>query len=278
MAKPDIQQIASMLDDEDDNVALNVMVQLMARADELGDLPGILQESSNRLVRRRAHQLQVALNLRQRRESFHRRLTGGAAPELIPGLYELHLLWYDRDSSLDLRKLFNDFSSIYAGCRINSLEGIEKFMRKNCVVPLPESSVCGDIYCLGCVLDRRIGSQLLILALAAELTGNPALQIAKISEGFVLYDSENGKMLTGKGGWTVFPVPENEVPEIWNSTMVLKYISGMLLACAVTSDSFRYVMSFAQAISGDRSEHVFDDFPYPFRAVPDEDADENNQL
>jgi len=44
---PDILHIASMLDDEDENVGVNLLAQLMDRADELGDLPAQLQESRN---------------------------------------------------------------------------------------------------------------------------------------------------------------------------------------------------------------------------------------
>ena len=70
---PDILRIASMLDDEDENVGVNLLAQLMERADELGDLPAVLQESRDPVVRRRAHQLQSALTMRRRRQSrLHR--------------------------------------------------------------------------------------------------------------------------------------------------------------------------------------------------------------
>ena len=63
----DIRRLASLLDDPDESVAVSAMAELLNREYELGDLPAELQESSNPLMRRRAHQLQSALTMIQRR-------------------------------------------------------------------------------------------------------------------------------------------------------------------------------------------------------------------
>ena len=71
MKTPDeLEKLSLLLDDEDDNVAINVIAALLDRQDELGDLPARLQESSNELVRKRAHQLQAAITFRKRRQDF----------------------------------------------------------------------------------------------------------------------------------------------------------------------------------------------------------------
>ena len=67
---PDILRSASMLDDADENVGVNLLAQLLERADELEDLPAVLQESADPVVRRRAHQLQSALTMRRRRRGI----------------------------------------------------------------------------------------------------------------------------------------------------------------------------------------------------------------
>ena len=67
---PEIMQLAAMLDDRDEEVAVNIMAQLLAHEDELGELPALLQENPDPLVRRRAHLLQNAIAMRYRRRGF----------------------------------------------------------------------------------------------------------------------------------------------------------------------------------------------------------------
>lgn len=276
MTESDIVRIASMLDDEDENVGVNLLAQLIARADELGDLPGILQESSDPVVRRRAHQLQSALNMRRRREDFHRRIFS-ASPELIPGLEELHLLWFDRDSAAGLREMVDGFCKDFLRDAPRNVEDIECFMRKRSLMPAPETTIVPENYCIGTVLDRHTGATSLLLALGRELAGNPALQMVMVLDEFGLYDRDRGLLLTGGGTWKLCRVPGTDSIKIWDNRMILQYISGILLSCAVNSDSYRYVMSIAQAVSGDRSEHVFDAFPYPFRTEPEDEETEDIQ-
>ena len=64
----DLEKLAELLDDENEDVAINVIATLLERQDELGDLPARLQEHSDPLVRRRAHQLQAAMTFRRWRQ------------------------------------------------------------------------------------------------------------------------------------------------------------------------------------------------------------------
>ena len=103
MKTPDeLEKLSLLLDDEDDNVAINVIAALLDRQDELGDLPARLQESSNELVRKRAHQLQAAITFRKRRQDFAA-LLEAENPDFYAGLVLLHMLWFDRDSQVNVR-------------------------------------------------------------------------------------------------------------------------------------------------------------------------------
>ena len=260
--KTDLLQLASMLDDRDENVGVNILAQLLDRADELGDLPALLQESADPVVRRRAHQLQSALTMRRRRQDFHARLSA-PAPELLPGLEELHMLWFDRDSQTELHETVNAFISEFRRTRITTLEEIEFFMRQKNFLPCHESTIQVENYCIGAILDRRTGAAAILMALACELAGKKQFHLVRVLESFGIAD-DRGMLLLGNNSWQLCTAPGRENMEFWDNSMLLKYVAATLLSCAVNSDSYRYVMSISQAISGDESEHVFDGFPYPF--------------
>ena len=54
---PEINSLLSLLDDEDESVAVNAIAELLNREAELGEALAELQESSHPLLRRRSHQL-----------------------------------------------------------------------------------------------------------------------------------------------------------------------------------------------------------------------------
>lgn len=72
--RSDLASLLSLLDDEDETVAVNAMAELLNREAELGDALAVLQESDHPLLRRRSHQLQAAITLRRRRREFASRL------------------------------------------------------------------------------------------------------------------------------------------------------------------------------------------------------------
>ena len=260
---PDILYIASMLDDRDENVGVNLLAQLLNRADELGELPALLQESTDPVVRRRAHQLQSALTMRQRRLDFHAEL-GKETPDLLTGLALLHLLWFDRDAQTELFDTVNSFVDEFRSAQPDTLEKIEFFMRQRNFLPENESTIQPENYCIGSILDRRAGSGAVLMALAGCLAGEN-FRLVRTLDSFGIADT-HGMLLLGNGSWRLCRAPGAEILEFWDSRTLLKDVASTLLSCAVNSDSYRYVMSISQAISGDESEHVFDQFPYPFSA------------
>ena len=128
-------QLASLLDDRDETVAVNVMAQLLAREEDLGDLPGLLQESADPLVRRRAHLLQNAITMRARRRKLNFLIASGEHDRIFEALIYLHLLWYDRDQAGDIQKEVDNFLGQAEKFPLFTLEDGEFFMRKNCFLP-----------------------------------------------------------------------------------------------------------------------------------------------
>lgn len=268
---PEIIQLGAMLDDRDSEVAVNVMAQLLAREEDLGDLPAVLQESGDPLVRRRAHLLQNALAMRRRRRMIHSMLNDPEECELFPALIELHLLWFDKDQPDAIRRDVRNFLETADKHPLASLEDAEMFMRKSCFLPETESTIRPESCCIGTVLCQHCGSTGLLMAMISELLGRENFPLVRVLGEFGVTDSA-GRLLLGGGSWRLIP-PSGAKMEKWTAQMMLRYLGTTLLSCAVNSDSYRYVMSITQALTGDESEHVFDGFPYPFLSNPDDRPD-----
>ena len=271
---PELLRLGELLDDPDEDMAVNVLAQLLAREEELGELPAMLQESPDPRVRRRAHLLQNALAMRQRRRRICAMLNDPAAKdEFFPALIELHLLWYDKDRQDDLRRQVGDFLESAGKSPWGSLADAEMFMRQHCFLPDNESTIRPENYCIGTILEQHCGSGGVLLAMISELLGRDEFPLVRVLGEFAVTD-RSGALLMGGGNWRLIP-PSGAEAERWDSQMMLRYIGMTLLSCAVNSDSYRYVMSITEAMTGDESEHVFDGFPYPFLSNPEEREEED---
>ena len=127
--KPDVSALLSLLDDEDEQVALEAMAQLLERGDEAGAELAKFQDSSEPLLRRRVHQLEAALTLRRRRREFSRRLAL-PEPEVAELLVELHLQWFDNDSQPEMLSRLEAFLAAGRSGGMRNLADVAAYMRK----------------------------------------------------------------------------------------------------------------------------------------------------
>lgn len=275
---PVVMQLAAMLDDRDEEVAVNIMAQLLAREEELGELPALLQENPDPLIRRRAHLLQNAMTMRYRRREFFAALNdseldGGG---FFSALTALHLLWYDKDQADEVAGDVVKFLQEAEKFTFDSLEDVELFMRKKLFLPENETTIRPEIFCIGTVLYQHCGATSLLMGIAHALLSNEErFKIVRVNGQFGLLDEACSQLLSGNGSWRLTEFSGNA--EYWNSRQLLRYLAVTLLSCAVNSDSYRYVMSITQALTGDESEYVFDDFPYPFcSSAAEDDLPSNN--
>ena len=266
----DLGYLASLLDDEDEAVAVNAMAELLIREDELGTLPAELQESADPLIRRRAHQLQVALTMRRRRREFARLIQSERA-DFGVGLVELHLLWFDNDSRPELMETLADFLKKASGRPAMTLDDIAYLMRRAELAAECETTLRPENYCIGTILSNRVGSAALLCGLSRMLAFQPEeFRVVRMLGDFALYDG--AKVLMPARDWLIAPAPAVSELEFWESGRLLAMGANILFGSAVNSDSFRYVLTIAQAISGNNDDYMLDYLPYPYRPTDDDET------
>ena len=277
-SNPEVKYIAKLLNDSDDRNAFSVMRHLLSRNDtELGQLIDALTVEKSPLLSRRVGILRDAISCRDNRRSFYR-IINSEDPDIFAGLTALHLLWFDQDSDgEELLTEINKLRTKAARCEINSLQDLEFFMRSERFMPHGESTIFPENYCIGFLLDEKYSAASMLMAVGANLSVNNSIQLVRFQNEFALIDDQ-GNMLKGNNSWHLVKTPQKEDFEIWDNRMLLRYIASMLLACAVNSDSYRYVMTIAMALKGDESENVFNKFPYPFTIVQDDKKDSETNL
>ena len=78
----------------------------------------------------------------------------------------------------------------------------------------------------------------------------------------LFYDGR--QLLLPTRNWQIAPAPAADDLEFVSTRELLRYAATMLFSCAVNSDSFRYILTIAQTISGDPGDEILDSFPYPY--------------
>ena len=274
-SNPEITSLLSLLDDEDESIAVEAMAHLLDCGDEIGDELAALQDSTDPLLRRRVHELQSALIMRRRRSSFARRLSA-LVPDVRALLVELHLQWFDSDSPPEIRERLDTFLAQGRAAGASSLEDVAGFMRNQGFTAERETTLHPEDYCVGVVLYDRAGASVMLCQLAKELArSNRRLKVVRCMDDFAVYDGSS-LLLPGRD-WRIVRAPSVGELEVWDDRQVLKFAALMLFSAAVNSDSFRYVLTIAQTISGMPGEEVLDYLPYPYRPAPEEEPEDRDE-
>lgn len=261
----DLEKLCELLDDEDEDVAINVIAALLARQDELGDLPARIQEHSDPLVRRRAHQLQAAITFRNWRREFFG-LLNQENPDFMTGIVLLHMLWFDRDSRTKVAADLHDFiaGAIAGERKLESLDDARAFMCRNGFAAELESTIHPENYCIGTILAQRTGAGSLLSGLLKVMMTEPErFQVVRFCNEFALFDGKDS-ILACQGDWRVCRLSSTADFEYFSLRDILQCAGNMLLSSAVNSDSFRYVLTVTQALTGDAGDNVLSTFPYPY--------------
>ena len=259
------KSLLSLLDDENEQSASLAMAELLRRDEkQLEPVLRKLQESADPRLRRRIHQLQSTMLLRRRRKNLTDRMTSRKL-NLLDGLFQLHLLWFDNDSPESLRRQWKDLLTRARELKPDTLEILGMFMRKTGFQCAHKDDLEPDHLCIGTILDNSPGADFMLCAVAkligAEF-GLP-LRITQSAEtDFILIDPQENILIPAQE-WTYLPYSQEHYAfQFWSESMLLRYGAALLFTGAVSGDSFRYVYTIGSCLAGSADARL--PLPYPY--------------
>lgn len=268
----ELKNLFRLLDDDSDQSASMAMAGILERGNgKLEEILRRLQESDDSRLRRRVHQLQSIITLRRRRRLLAQQLEGRNL-DLLEGLVEMHMLWYDNDSAEAVKKDWNALMEESKSFRPSNMERIAYFMRKKGFSCPGKDDVEADYYCLGTVLEEYVGADFVLCAIA-KLVGaawGMNIRVAQLAGDYVVID-EQGQALHPANDWKIVPNIKRSGRE-WDAQSLLKLISSMLFVCAVSTDSFRYVHTIGACLCKACGSDGIESLPYPYNGQPDPNA------
>ena len=259
------RSLLNLLNDENEQSASLAMAELLRRDQKkLEPVLRKLQETADPGLRKRIHQLQSAMVLRRRRKLLTERLSGQNL-QLLEGLFQLHLLWFDNDSPASLRRQWKKLFEKANQFKPDSLEALGMFMRKMNFVCAHKDDLEPDHLCIGSILDDSPGADFILCAVASLLAAQYGLtlRITQSAEtDFILIDRRNNVLVPAQD-WNYVPQDGKQYAfQIWTAPMLLRYAAALLFTGAVSGDSFRYVYTIGSCLAGTSEARL--PLPYPY--------------
>lgn len=264
-AEPSLEALLKLLTDEDD-IARVAMVKLLSQyGPESEEILLQLQECDNPVLRKRSHQMQVLLTVKQRRFelfSILQRRNGNFM--LGDVLQTMHLIWFDQDSSVELAKTYTNFIRTYPILETDSLKTLANFMKNHQFISFPDSSASGNLFMLGAVIDTKNGSNsflaALLLAINEVLNLNTNLQAIYFGQKFYIYAPAENLICDIAAHWQVRKLDFSDY-KIFDHAQLLKFMTSLCFCNAVHEDAFRYIQILGELLSPTRSTQYL---PYPY--------------
>ncbi len=271
--KNDMKYLVELLDDENEQSASMAMAELLTKGSTaLEPVLRDMQKSDNPRLRKRTRQLQHALMARSRRRIFMQ------PPErpisLLTGLIRLHLCWFDNDKQSFVEKQWRELEAEYRKAHPADLFGMAEFMRKTFPDRPENRDFHPDSFCIGAVLEDKIGSDLIFACIAAILSSSTQNRFSVVRVGIdtAVADSD-GRLIFPVDNWQLYGgVAEGEEPPVvWDTQTILRYVSSVLFVSAVASDGFRYLYTIGAPLAAAIGEKDLSFLPYPYGNGSDED-------
>ena len=264
--KNDMKYLVELLDDENEQSASMAMAELLTKGSTaLEPVLRDMQKSDNPRIRKRTRQLQHALMARSRRRIFMQ------PPErpisLLTGLIRLHLCWFDNDKQSFVEKQWRELEAEYRKAHPADLFGMAEFMRKMFPDRPENRDFHPDSFCIGAVLEDKIGSDLIFACIAAILSSSTQNRFSVVRVGIdtAVADSD-GRLIFPVDNWQLYGgVAEGEEPPVvWDTQTILRYVSSVLFVSAVASDGFRYLYTIGAPLAAAIGEKDLSFLPYPY--------------
>lgn len=275
-----IESLITLLKDDDNSIVITAMHELLQYGEnskEVNSVLSDLQESNDGDLRKKVHQLQAIQRTRSRRRVLSNRFKNRST-SLLQGLADLNVIWYDEFGGKEISNIWRQLIQDVSKNKCRTVKKIADFMLKSKYAVCNDNFQDADLFCLGAVIEDKIGSDILLASIALEVGQSFGLQgsIVYLKKGFGILFSTNpretqpsgnyyGEILIPVQNWEVVK-PESELPfEIWSNNRVLKYITGMLFANSVYSESPRYIKILGSSLLGqDENDDLSEILPYPF--------------
>lgn len=264
--KNDMKYLVELLDDENEQSASMAMAELLTKGSTaLEPVLRDMQKSDNPRIRKRTRQLQHALMARSRRRIFMQ------PPErpisLLTGLIRLHLCWFDNDKQSFVEKQWRELEAEYRKAHPADLFGMAEFMRKMFPDRPENRDFHPDSFCIGAVLEDKIGSDLIFACIAAILSSSTQNRFSVVRLGIdtAVADSD-GRLIFPVDNWQLYGgvAGGEEPPVVWDAQTILRYVSSVLFVSAVASDGFRYLYTIGAPLAAAIGEKDLSFLPYPY--------------
>ena len=264
--KNDMKYLVELLDDENEQSASMAMAELLTKGSTaLEPVLRDMQKSDNPRLRKRTRQLQHALMARSRRRIFMQ------PPErpisLLTGLIRLHLCWFDNDRQSFVEKQWRELEAEYRKAHPADLFGMAEFMRKTFPDRPENREFHPDSFCIGAVMEDKIGSDMIFACIAAILSSSTQNRFSVVRVGIdtAVADSD-GRLIFPVDNWQLYGgVAEGEEPPVvWDTQTILRYVSSVLFVSAVASDGFRYLYTIGAPLAAAIGEKDLSFLPYPY--------------
>ena len=268
-----LKHLISLLDDSNPLVGANVLAELLKYQDKLPELIKELQESHDPVVRQRIHQLQVIAAIRKQRHDFAQQVRSNSL-SLFDILLGIHLLWYDSDPPEEIIASWKKHIKTAKKFNPISLTTLGRFMRKQEYAAGQPDQFRADHYCLGSVMDERIGAEVILCCLAAITAASFKVdtRIGSAGKRFYVVDG-SGMALCPARNWNCSPLPPSIHLFFWNRQSLVKHVLSMLFLYAVASDSFRYINTIGSCLAEIATgKDKLDFLPYPYNKPTNPDT------
>ena len=264
--KNEMKYLVELLDDENEQSASMAMAELLTKGSTaLEPVLRDMQKSDNPRLRKRTRQLQHALMARSRRRIFMQ------PPErpisLLTGLIRLHLCWFDNDKQSFVEKQWRELEAAYQKAHPVSLADMAAFMKKLFPDRPENRDFHPDSFCIGAVLEDKIGSDLIFSCIAAILSSSSRNRFSVVRVG-------PDTAVADRSGVLCFPIDDwklysgvaegDEPPVVWDADTILRYVASVLFVSAVASDGFRYLYTIGAPLAAAIGEKDLSFLPYPY--------------
>ena len=270
----ELEALISLLDDEDNSVAVTAMEKLLDNEEFITVHMPRLQESDNPLVRERIHQMESIIVQKEKKENFLLNLDKDDL-SLIDGLFFMNQFFYDDLCISSITKRFSKIAAELSKKDCNSLDVVNYMRQEN--YTFPKTDVLDiDYFLLDDALENKIAHSVLLCMIAREIADRLgiALVVVLYKGRHCLIDTKN-HFIDPMKNWKVETLEDTiKVYPCTNRDLLLTVLSQLYLSCMVDGQ-LKVIYQLTEMMSFLTGKPL-EDMPFPIGHVDNSDEETNN--